>query len=551
MAYQPIQLGQNPMFESMRGLGDTFVQLAQMQRQKQADLAAKLRGDEQDKRQAQQDFQATYMKAQQLAQAGDLEGAKALMAPYGAQMGQREVTPGKEWAPKLNQDELNFVDTMPQGPMGPPAAAQAQAQTRIPPSQQPPAGSVDAISSPLSGPPESMDALMQRAAPLAPQQQAPALAPAPHPLVAAAQADQAKKAQMAKLLMGNFGGQSWTLDPEAMRQAQQDRADQAFYQASGEGGDMADIVREQYPAQRAAAIAAGKPLNAQDTLKDFQAEAKGRASEAAAAQRDAMAQARLMQQAQLNQDRLDQSDLNNRRMTAAILGAAATHGGHLVGRTGEARKDVTETNKEITDAAKPLQAKGGVLDLAMHSQAALDKLKKNADNPTEWVNAVDSMIRTNTGRAAILSQYKLYTGKASGTDDELRQFWAQFTGQALSPQKKANLMAALESSNAELRDEAHRAWENFRATYDQDPRVQGNPKIAAHYKAIERTTFGRTPGYGGATEKPAAPAAPAAPAVNPLVRAAQMTDEDRQAIQWAQSHRNDPYAQQILKLHGM
>lgn len=262
MAFQPIQI-HRPM--GLETVSNALSEALQLYQQRQRQMADNLRYGEQQKRQQQQDFQQSLKEASAMWKT-DPQAALAMMAPFGGQFAERPQDPTKDWAPKLNQNEIDYADTLPM------PSAQQQGPN-------PPAGPVDAISSPTTGSPETLDALMQRAAP--PAQQAPT-----NPYVKAAQADQAKQKQLTqRFLRGNFNGQEWTLDPEAARRQQQEQADDAFYRASGSGTDMADIIREQYPAMRAAAMAAGEPLDPKVMMQNFQADARMRAQERAAADR--------------------------------------------------------------------------------------------------------------------------------------------------------------------------------------------------------------------------------------------------------------------------
>jgi hypothetical protein len=297
MAFQPFQL---PNARPWGDVGNAIVDAYQARTQRDAMLAQQLRGDRDDSRQAQQDFQASLLKAHAAAAAGDYDLARSIMAPYGGQMGQRAAADAPDWSPKLNQDEVSFADSLGQFQGAPQGA----------PGQAPAPGSGEASDAAEEG------VIQQR---LNPQ-------PPPNMLASAAQADQAKKQRMAKFLNGVYNGQQWTIDPEAARQAQQERSDKAFYDASGEDSDMADIVREQYPAQRAAAMAAGQTLDAQQTLKDFQGEAKLRRQEGADAARIAHQDAQQQLQWAMGVMRDQRSDENNRRMAAAILGAASMRG---------------------------------------------------------------------------------------------------------------------------------------------------------------------------------------------------------------------------------
>src|ERR1051325_6414174 len=105
----------------------------------------------------------------------------------------------------------------------------------------------------------------------------------------------------------------------------------------------------------------------------------------------------------------------------------------------EVRAEAAPVIKEMDESLKEFKAKGGVKESLEHSERALAAVDKAPDDPTNWVNLVDAMIRSNTGRSAILSQYKLYTGKAAGTLDVAAQFFHHTIDGGLSDAQKSNL----------------------------------------------------------------------------------------------------------------
>jgi hypothetical protein len=168
--------------------------------------------------------------------------------------------------------------------------------------------------------------------------------------------------------------------------------------------------------------------------------------------------------------------------------------------------DAAPTIKEMNEAVKEFTAKGGVKEAITHGARAISVVEKDPNNNTNWTNLIDSMIRSNTGRSAILSQYKLYTGHATGDVDLASQYFHKLADGGLSDAQKKTILGAAKGSLGQLQSDAKDFFDNFRGTYDQDPRIS-NPKVAEHYKALERTTFGTLPGY----QKPSAPAAAPAP----------------------------------------
>jgi hypothetical protein len=189
----------------------------------------------------------------------------------------------------------------------------------------------------------------------------------------------------------------------------------------------------------------------------------------------------------------------------------------------ERRLDVAEaapTVKEMNESVKEFTAKGGVKEGILHGKRALAAIEKDPNNNTNWTNLVDAMIRSNTGRSAILSQYKLYTGHATGDVDLASQWFHKAIDGGLSEAQKKTILGAANGTLGQLESDAKDFYDNFRQTYDNDPRLS-NAEVAQHYKALEKTTFGTLPGYqkGEANPAPkaAAPAAPADKRADPML----------------------------------
>lgn len=211
----------------------------------------------------------------------------------------------------------------------------------------------------------------------------------------------------------------------------------------------------------------------------------------------------------------------------------------------EERAEAAPVIKEIDESLKEFRAKGGVKESLEHSERSLSAVEKSPDNPTNWVNLVDAMIRSNTGRSAILSQYKLYTGHAAGSIDEAAQLFHKLADGGLSDTQKTNLLGAAKTSNSELRGAAKDVYDNFRR-YDEDPRVAANQTLHGHYVATERNMFGTLPGY----QKPAKAPEAAPAAVKPAAKAAPSKAEDSEALKWAKAHLSDPRAKKIIEANG-
>jgi hypothetical protein len=162
--------------------------------------------------------------------------------------------------------------------------------------------------------------------------------------------------------------------------------------------------------------------------------------------------------------------------------------------------------KELNDP------KNGVGTKYSQVTEALEAVDKNPGNPTVWTNLIDGMIRANTGRAAILSQYKLYTGKAANSEGQAASWLNQALGDGtLGDDVKRNIINAAKASRTEYQGAIGKLENNIRGTYEKDERVANNPRAQAAYKA-NHMQFQPFPGgenIGGGT--PATPPAPAGP----------------------------------------
>lgn len=368
-------------------IGNALAEAFANSRQREQDLAEKLRygqqlqrQQQQDARQNQMDRQAAMAKASELWRSGDKQGALAIMAPYGAQMEQYEADAPKDWAPKLNQGELDFADTLP---MNRPEA---------------PSGPV------MPGSSAESDAAEEGAL----QRQLP-----PNPIMAAAQAQAKQNKIMAQRLRGTFqDGTSWMLDPDQARREQQGQADQAFYQASGDDGPMADLIREQYPTMRAASAAGGKPLDADDTMKYFQGESRIRASEAAA---DRRYQEMLDREERRNAEwdrRFPQQEAGRDRR-AAIAGANRSATVALATKAGE-----RATEASAREAANTVLRNLGAKEEILADRKYSTMLSNLTTNPNAALDAATSgqWVKLAQGGTGVIS------------DSDMDAFWNRIGG---------------------------------------------------------------------------------------------------------------------------
>lgn len=86
MGFQPIQLGQVDYLGAFQALRRNMDATKERDHRSQTEALEKQRFDADKKRQSQFDFQQAYQTAANLAEKGDIAGAQALLAPYGASL---------------------------------------------------------------------------------------------------------------------------------------------------------------------------------------------------------------------------------------------------------------------------------------------------------------------------------------------------------------------------------------------------------------------------------------------------------------------------------
>ena len=85
-----------------------------------------------------------------------------------------------------------------------------------------------------------------------------------NPLLQGVAKDKARQKRMVSTLFGKGpGGQEWTIDTEAQREAQGQRLDEAF------GGSEDPITKELYPQMRGPLLASDQPVDTTDAALDF------------------------------------------------------------------------------------------------------------------------------------------------------------------------------------------------------------------------------------------------------------------------------------------
>lgn len=213
---------------------------------------------------------------------------------------------------------------------------------------------------------------------------------------------------------------------------------------------------------------------------------------------------------------LQEAQAEAARGNAAESRARAAQGGYLTPAqaSGQAIQIVNQLDRQYKYVNDP---KTG---LAAHERELGGKLKAiqdNPNNPANWVALVDSAIKTNTGKAAIMSQYNLYMGHAAGANDNVDQVLEKFrTGLPSKAQQQAILGAAQQGYN-EITSMAGEANKTYHEAVDTNPLIAQNPAARAMVAQHERSTFGGFPNYGkhetvlAPGQAPAAAAAPAKP----------------------------------------
>jgi len=341
MAYQPIQMpGESPMARAMSDLGGSIAQLGNQRRQSRLD-------DELHSRQEQQDFQATLLKAKQLAEQGDMAGAQALMAPYKAALAEQgggppppAMPPPMQEPPRPPQGGSPLPDSMEFGnnPSSDFDLEHGQPAAAMPPP-------------PAAAPPEPIE-------------------PPQNPVMAARQAQlaqqQAASQERARTVL-NFtgpGGVAGSIDPEATRQGglerrQQDSARRVAQFDKALEGTNNPLMQKYGPELRSVIAMSGNEVDSTDILHYVQGRAKEDADAVTAAQNKTDAA----------QAKVEERDF---RHTENVAGREATRQNALImagaARTAAAerddpnRKPLSEPEKKASATAERLAGLADELD---------------------------------------------------------------------------------------------------------------------------------------------------------------------------------------------
>jgi hypothetical protein len=233
---------------------------------------------------------------------------------------------------------------------------------------------------------------------------------------------------------------------------------------------------------------------------------------------------------------------------AKIIAAGMRGNGGGLYPDADHQRVLEEFRKNIEDVTR----KGGTREGIDHMESALGNLREHPEVSTNWTNALDAAIRTNTGRAAIRAQYELYTGKAAGADDTAEQLWARMNGDQLSPTQKANLFGAMIDSYNKETDQYNGAYDTA-DEYKTDPRVTGSPAVRL---GVDRTMHSA---FRGGKRKHATdttvPGMPNVPLPGNRTPPPPTPQEDQAAIQMARDrlakNPNDAVAKRVLRVHGL
>lgn len=199
--------------------------------------------------------------------------------------------------------------------------------------------------------------------------------------------------------------------------------------------------------------------------------------------------------------KLQDAQASEAKGKAAESNARAKQGGYLTPaqQNTQAIQVVGELDKAYKYVTDP---KVGIAAKQREIGGILDRVKKDPNNPTNWVALVDNAIKTNTGKAAIMSQYNLYMGHAAGASDTPEQVLEHFRTNKPSPAQQAAILSGAQQAQGELAQQGKEANDNYHAAVDSSPIIQNNPAAKAAVAMHERNTFGTLQGYGKQSPAP-------------------------------------------------
>lgn len=410
MAYQPIQLGKIGALAGMDDLSNAITEAFAMsqQRQKLAAERLKFQADQKqqallNERQGQMDFQQAYMKAQQLARAGDIAGAQALMAPYNPQQMTRQVETGqRELIPEGDQPLQLQPGSMPGQP---PPKDDLFPSGRFGSAQQPKAGEM---------------------------------------LIQAAQASRPKMRDVS-YMGGQFGGKQWSIDPEAIQQARATRLDEAM-------AGLDEQSRADYQRIRPALLASNQDLDVTDVSRFLAGAASQRQrGEIQEVKNDQFNRKFAQSDTQLDK-KLHQSDVNSQRAADAKIRAAAMMAMPGLKNDAANRGDIARLQAEIKGFFQVADAKGQLKNMnALH--AAHANINANGDNTAiAHRDALIQLARFFRGSIPTEGEMKVLYDKIGGAPGAVDAFIEGLKTGDISDAMIANLQTSTKIALAEAEE---------------------------------------------------------------------------------------------------
>lgn len=563
-SYQPIQLPQGlGTGEAMAGVGDALTSAAQWSRQRRMDAADLLRSEEDKKRRAEQDFQAAYTQAQKMAAMGDLEGAKALLAPHvkNLQLAQ-EASPGAPGTSSMAAQAAPRIAPL-DGAREPAGAVPGPSMPPLPPGPQ-------GEGPPPTGNPGQMEAF--KAPPGTPPP--PTVVPPPNnsenegnPLFAAAAEGKAKKMRQLLRFTGP-SGQEMSLDPEKARETRMARLDDAFGQSED------PMIKEIYPRLRPALMASNQDVDPSDVFKYMQGVATDRRQQTAADEHQRQFEERQAQAAALRREGLGVSTENSKRSAAARIQAAGITSQPALKASNAAGTVVGRLDTEFDRWSKQQNWKG-VAAGSRQLKAAMGNIVSG--NPLAEKDAQIQLARFFRGAMPTEGEmHMLYANLGGRLGQALPKFIEDMSRGGLSPEQKNILKESIDVAQRESDEQIANIVESARTNFGPgsghenlagniNARVKGLfrgvgvkvPDVFApgdDGSAAPTVTLGQGNPLVDATKRGGKGKGAAPPKSNPLFDAAaiqKLAPADRKAVEWAIKHPNAPEAKEILSHNGL
>jgi hypothetical protein len=546
MAYQPIQMPGRPlMFEAMDQLGQTISRRRREAHQDDLDADAK-------KRQGQLDFQQALQVAAALKAKGDLKGAAAVMSPYQADLHEQPLpgmTPPLAGGSPL-PDTMEFAGKRPGQP-----------------------GTLEQNTSPGDFDTEHGQAPEQLPAAPPPSQ------PAPNPIMAARQAQQAGNQQRAhQVLSFNApGGQKITWDPEAeqaqAREQQQQEGQRRLAAFDNAIATSNNPVMQKYGPELRAVIAMGnKEVDSTDILHYVQGRAKEEADAANKSEAARIAREEAAKEHELNRQAHHE---DTGMMANAISGAAAARN-----NTAEGNAATSVASRFDSEFNRWQQQQGwGTVRTA---NRALQSAMTNAGsgNPLAEHDAQIQLARVFRGTTPTEGEmHLLYNNLAGKVGNAWPAFVEKMSRGGLSPAERDILVESIGVAKQEQQEQIGHIIDSARETFGPGSGHENmagnvNAKVRGLFRgagvqapdvfeaqggqALPTVTLGKGnskidpeaqhPAVGARADQKAKRAA-----ALPNTKPAKLSDDD--AVSMAQErlarNPNDAVAKRVLQMHGM